>query len=224
MTSSGRVVLLGMLLAGPLAAQASDVRLPATLEHQVTAEVARRWGVTGDRIQLAWSHLRDADALRDGMTAKVLGTGRGGQFAVTFDGGERRLVATLRAGLRDTVAVASRYLARGTELEDGDVTWQETVTWGPPQEAGPHPGPGWMTRRAIEAGQPLTGTAVKPPLLVVAGEPVTLTWRSGSVQVAVEGTAAGSGALGDAVAIRIPGRPGRLRGTVTGAGTARLGS
>lgn len=98
-------------------------------------------------------------------------------------------------------AVAARDLARGVALTAADVAYDR-----PPGEgaAGLAPLPvGWVTRRTISEGEVLRHPAIAPPPMVRAGEPVRLLWGRGAVRVSVRGTALGSAAEGERVAVRV---------------------
>jgi flagella basal body P-ring formation protein FlgA len=122
-------------------------------------------------------------------------------------------------GVERTVPVAVRALPRGASLSSSDyqvaaVVVRSVLATAAPAESG------WVTRRLVAAGEPLVEPAVGPPALVSSGQPVTFVAEAGSVHLAVRGTAATSGALGDRVWVRMDsGR--RLRGTVTAPGTVR---
>ena len=82
---------------------------------------------------------------------------------------------------------------------------------------------GWVTRRPVAAGEPLVEPAVGPPALVTAGQAVTFVAEQAGIRLAIRGTAATGGALGDHVWIRMEsGR--RLRGTITAPATVHADS
>ena len=79
---------------------------------------------------------------------------------------------------------------------------------------------GWVTRRPIAAGEPLVEPAVGPPALVTSGQAVTFVAELASIRLAIRGTAATGGSLGDHVSVRLEsGR--RLRGVITAPATVR---
>jgi len=212
-------------MAAPLGAQSGEaVTVPPGLAARVARALADRWSVPVEAIRLSWGVARMADQLSDSVDFQLVGAGRSGRMALGVVTDDRRFSIGFRAGMVDTVAVAARFLERGAVLQESDIRLVEATAWGVPRPGEPLPGPGWVVRRAVAEGDRLRHPAVSPPVLVRPGETVRLVWSSGGVRVVVEGRASGSGSLGDAVAVRIPGRTGRLQGIITGPGTARLGT
>lgn len=120
-------------------------------------------------------------------------------------------------GVERTVPVAVRALPRGTALTASDFQVKDTVVRASLRKAAAAES-GWVTRRAVALGEPLVEPAVGPPALVSSGQPVTFIAEHDIVRLAVRGTAASSGALGDRVWVRLEaGR--RLRGIVTAPAT-----
>ena len=131
----------------------------------------------------------------------------------------------VRAGLRQSVAVAAHDLVSGTRLAAADVAWKEATVWGPPRDPNAGPGEvetGWLVRRPIAAGESLVWPAVAPPLAVEAGAPVTLVWMQGGVRVSRAGIAMNGAAKGGWVQVRVDGRADRFVGQATGEGEVRL--
>jgi flagella basal body P-ring formation protein FlgA len=159
--------------------------------------------------------------------------GRSGIAIVPIEGLVATLLAALSAvsvnaqapnasasyGVERTIPVAARALPRGASLSSSDyrvaaVMVRSALATAVAAESG------WVTRRPVAAGEPLVEPAVGPPALVASGQPVMFVADAGAVHLAVRGTAATSGALGDRVWVRMDsGR--RLRGTVTAPGTIR---
>jgi flagella basal body P-ring formation protein FlgA len=126
---------------------------------------------------------------------------------------------------------AATWLVAARDLERGETLTAEDFTRVPvPADAGAGAGDdapqeliGWKTRRVIAEGEPLRAPAVAPPDLVNAGEPVEAVFRGRTVVLRVKGTAAGSGAMGERVLVRIDARR-RLEGVVIGPALVELES
>lgn len=116
------------------------------------------------------------------------------------------------SGTERTVPVATRALARGTSLTPDDYQFASVVVRSALRSAAAAES-GWVTRRAVSAGEPLVEPAVGPPALVTAGQPVTFVAQERSIRLTIRGTATSAGALGSRVWVRFDsGR--RLRGLV----------
>lgn len=122
-----------------------------------------------------------------------------------------------------TVAVATRALAAGEALAEGDWQLKDTVIvwrWQTAPDT-TRPALGWVTRRAIAAGEVLRPPAVVPPPVVTTGAAVTAVWQDGPVRLVLNGTATNSAAIGAPVGVRID-RIRRLDGIAIGPNTVRL--
>ncbi|MBU6366812.1 MAG: flagella basal body P-ring formation protein FlgA, partial [Gemmatimonadetes bacterium] len=83
------------------------------------------------------------------------------------------------------------------------------------------PAPGWVTQRAIAAGEPLRAPGVIPPPAVRAGTRVTVEYRDGPVQLRLTGVATNSAPVGAPVGVRLdPTR--RLDGVAVAPNLVRL--
>ena len=120
-------------------------------------------------------------------------------------------------GIERTVPVALRALPRGASLTTSDFQVRSAVVRAALRNAAAAES-GWVTRRAVAAGEPLVEPAVGPPALVASGQPITFVAEHAGLRLSIRGTAASSGALGDRVWVRLEaGR--RLRGIVTAQAT-----
>ena len=120
-------------------------------------------------------------------------------------------------GIERTVPVAVRALPRGAALTMSDYQVRSAMLRPALRNAAAAEA-GWVTRRAVAAGEPLVEPAVGPPALVASGQPVTFVADHAAIRLSIRGTAASSGALGDRVWVRLEaGR--RLRGIVTAPAT-----
>lgn len=229
------VAVLGALVtlsAVPVAGQRAPV--PAELLHRGAAtesavalaewlprEIARRWSVDVQRVELDWgdtpTRLRRRSAESPDLNG---GTTDTWTVAVPADGddGPRRLL--IRAGLRTSTPVAARELPRGTELVAGDVAWREQVVWGPP--AGDPTDPvGLRTQRRIATGESLLEPAVAPGPWVESRDPVEVVFEKGPVTIALRGTALADAQPGERVHVRLEdGR--RVQGRTIGPGRVAL--
>ena len=122
-----------------------------------------------------------------------------------------------------TVAVATRALAAGESLAEGDWTLRDTTIvwrWNTAPDT-TRPAAGWVTRRSIAAGEVLKSPAVVPPPVVTTGAAVTAIWQDGPVRVVLSGTATNTAAIGAPVGVRID-RTRRLDGIAIAPNTVRL--
>lgn len=133
----------------------------------------------------------------------------------------------LRAQSRDQrpmrVAIATRDLATGSVLTDADMALKDTVIvwrWHTAPDT-TRPAAGWVTRRAIAAGEVLRTPAVMAPPVVTTGAAVTAIWQDGPVRLVLTGTATNTAAIGAPVGVRID-RTRRLDGIAVGPNTVRL--
>lgn len=223
MTSFARWVVAGLSpLLIAVRGEAAGVSRP--LAARVTARLADAWRVPAEQLRLEWGTVAGEDAPGDDAPFRVLGRGEGGWFVVVFHPADSAAVAVrLRAGIEFPVAVATRPLAGGARIGEGDLREELRVRWGrPPADALVTPAVGWEVRRPVRAGEVVTPPAVATPPLVRAGEPVRLEWLSGGVQVSVVGIALNTARAGETVRARLEERPARLTGTVTAPGTAVL--
>lgn len=202
-------------------ARESIVAADLDLNARVSEAIAGRWGVDATRIRLEWA---TPDALpAAAREVRLVGSGADAGWVVSFEDAEGRVLVRhrVRAGVSLSVPVAARDLERGVTLVDADIRFDTVVRWGPPprqQESAPL---GWETRRRIRAGEALKAPAVAQPLLVRPGDDVRITFARGGLEISLAGRAAGSGALGERVAVRAATGV-RLEGVITGTGTVRV--
>jgi flagella basal body P-ring formation protein FlgA len=121
------------------------------------------------------------------------------------------------AGVERSVPVAAHALPRGVSVTSADyqvatITVRHALRTAAAAESG------WVTRRAVAAGEPLIEPAVGPPSLVTSGQPVTFVAGGGAIRLTIHGTAATGGSLGQMVWVRVDARR-RLRGVVTAPAT-----
>lgn len=215
------VSFLSVLLFAQIGAQEPDV--PPQLSRRISEAVAGLWSVPVERVLVEWGVVVDPSSLTADASFELRGSGRDGWFGVLVQRvSDPAFAVRIRAGVRDTVAVATRALAPGTVLASQDVGLAVRIRWGPPSTGRLFPQEGWTVRRAAQPGDVLERSHMQPPLLVQAGEVVRLVWHSGSVEVAIEAVALNRAALGEEVRVRLRDRRGRVRGVVTGPGTVEM--
>lgn len=199
--------------------------LPDEAVARVAQAVGEAWRVPAADVKLDWPHVSFIQ-LTSSPSVRLLGTGVNGWFAVRFDstGLGSALVLRVRAGAPDTVTVATRPLASGTRLADGDVATAVRFRWGPPRASGlERPGLGWELRRALGQGDVVEAPNAAPPTVIHAGDPVRLVWNRGDVHVTVQGTALQSARRGGPVRVRMPGAHESITAVATGVGLAAVG-
>jgi len=120
--------------------------------------------------------------------------------------------------------IASRGLARDTELTTADVEWTDGSLDGQLFEAFPPEGQvlGARTRRAIARGEVITATVIKLPAAVRAGDAVTLVIRAGLMEVRGTGRAVSSGVIGDVIRVMRPAHREPLRGRIVEPGVVEI--
>ncbi len=226
MNSSGSLIVLGFLASAAVAQTAPPLPdpVPPVLGGRVAAGVARMWDVEPEAVRLTWGRLPVSAVLTDDAPFRFLGRGEGGWFVVLFSPkGQPAAAARVRAGVADSVAVASRPLGIGARLASEDLSFRPEIHWGAPDVRPERRAAlGWVVRRALAVGEALESPLVAPPTMVEAGRPIRVLWSGGAVTVAIDGVALNAAALGQPVRVRTVSRTGMLRGTVTGPGEARM--
>lgn len=179
------------------------------------AAVATGWGVAADAVQLELDSalLQLADA---GVTLRAGQLGTDGRLLV--QAGTRSGWA--RAGLATRVPVATRALGRGEVVARDAFRVESRVLWGSPSAVDTVLA-GWVVGRALAPGSPLVQPAVRPASAVRAGDDLKLVLEQGAVRVQLRGIAAGTGAIGDTIAVRAQGGK-RLRAVIREPGTVSL--
>jgi flagella basal body P-ring formation protein FlgA len=200
------------------------VAVAPQLSQRVAEKIAEEWRVTLPELQLEWGHVPEGLGAVGDVDFRLTGGGRNGWFAVVLRPADGESVALrVRAGIADTVWVATRNVQIGSSLDVGDLGKEPRLRWGPPNSARrSSPSPGWKVRRPLFQGDVVAWPAVVPPAMVVAGEPVRIEWSRGGVHVVLTGVALNSAAEGDVVRARVPGRAKAVSGIVVAPGSAVL--
>ncbi|HVO36466.1 MAG TPA: flagellar basal body P-ring formation chaperone FlgA [Gemmatimonadales bacterium] len=227
MRSCVRMLCVVGLLAGAVPAGAQSAaapgQVPPGLAAQVAARVAALWAVAPETVRLEWGRRVFPSTLAESTPLRLLGRGDGGWFAVVFEPpGGPQLAARVRAGVVDSVAVATRPLPAGARLTPEDIATELRLHWGRAPSGSERPGAGWLVRRSIVAGTPLDSPVAVPPPLMRAGAPVRLLYTQGAVTVTLGGTALQDGRLGQRILVRPDGRRLAVSGTVADTDAVQL--
>lgn len=128
--------------------------------------------------------------------------------------------ATCAACSQVMAPVATRHLPRGTVLNESDLTVARVALRGPQSDL-PVAITGWVTRRAVRAGEVLRPPAVARRPLVPRGSVVDVAVRVGAVEVVTAGVVLRDGEMDDEVSIRL-GPKRTVQGRVRGPGQVLL--
>jgi flagella basal body P-ring formation protein FlgA len=195
---------------------------PAALAGRVRADFASRWHVDSAAVQLQWGQWIAADSsLFATSPYRLTGGSSDGWFALILEPlhASPRAIR-VRVGVTRPVLTALRPLSFGQRLADGDVGMAPGIVWGDAQPPVLATTAGWEVRRMLRPGDILTAAALAPPVVISAGDVVTVSWQAGGVQVQRDGVAANSARLGETVRVRAGTT--ELSAEVTAAGAARL--
>jgi flagella basal body P-ring formation protein FlgA len=224
------LTLASLLASGAAAAQTADRQaagppVPPAVAAAVLDGIAREWSADPAGIRLEWGAVPAAAVLGPTTPFRLMGKGTDGWYVAVFEPRLASPVAVrLRAGRVDTITVAARPLGINLVLASEDLRRDVRLAWGNPAADGAQPGEGWVTRRPLAAGDPITAANAMPPQLVKAGDAVQLEWQRGGVMVGLGGIALGSGALGETVRVRLAERGGQRSGRIVGPNAVRLES
>lgn len=227
MISFARLLLIAGVMATPCAAQTARpaaTTVPPRLAAAVAGAIAELWAADSATIRLEWGSIPAAAVLSDSTPFRLSGKGGDGWLVALFQPVNKSATAVrVRAGVVDTIMLAARPLSAGSTLATHDLRPSSGVRWGIPTQV-IRPAEGWVTRRALAAGDELVPGSVEAPQVVHAGDQVRIEWHRGIVTVGLDGVALASAALGETVSVRIAQRGGQRRGKVTGPGSVRLDS
>lgn len=196
---------------GPTVEEAPSPDLDAVVQMLVGEE----WGVAPSAIVLEWSVVRDE--VVSSADVELVGTGARGSFVVRVADGHKTHAIRVRAGTSVSRPIAARRLPRGTVLSGSDIEFGSATSWGPPQAEDDIVAPGWVAQRTLARGDRLVTPAVRPALSVTSGSPVEIVWRRGTIALALPGTAAGNGTVGELVFVRSESGK-RMRGIIVAPG------
>lgn len=135
----------------------------------------------------------------------------------------RTVQVSVNVRLVASVPVASKAIARGEEVNAGNVAMQERdITTLPDDILTAMPETGWTACLPIAEGSVLRGSWVSAPPAVISGDRVLVVVSSGSVKVTEQGIAAQDGRIGDRIRVRLSGEGREVRGTVSGPGLVEI--
>jgi len=145
------------------------------------------------------------------------------RFLITPAGG-RAVTVVARVNVVAGHAVAAGSIERGGEVAAADVIWKEGPVDGQLLEPLPPLADvvGARARRSIVAGETFNRTMLARPIAVRAGDELTLTVRSGAIEVQGVGRAVSSGAIGDVIRITSPGSREIRRARITAVSAAEI--
>ena len=98
--------------------------------------------------------------------------------------------------------------ATGTAMMNGTITSMDAAV-------------GLEARRVLHAGETLSASDLRRPVIVTKGETVTMTFAAPGVELTAMGRALGEGGIGDTVTVQNPASYRMVSAVVTGPGTVR---
>jgi flagella basal body P-ring formation protein FlgA len=138
------------------------------------------------------------------------------------------LYVTVTIDAHVAVVVAARPITAGQTLESGDLALRDEPTSlyaGRSVFYHPEDAVGGTAVMSLPLGTILTESNVQQPIVVQAGQSITVTAESGGVEVSITGTAEESGRIGDTIIVANPSSGRRFPAVVTRSGVlVQLGS
>jgi flagella basal body P-ring formation protein FlgA len=123
----------------------------------------------------------------------------------------------------ETLAVLSRSVARGAEIDAQDVVWMDAPSNAPRDSlTDPDALIGKTAKRALLANTPLRSADVMETPAVRRGEPVTLMFEAGGLRLSVRGRALADGPVGAMIKVINPQSNKTLDAIIEGPGVARV--
>jgi flagella basal body P-ring formation protein FlgA len=119
------------------------------------------------------------------------------------------------------VVVAARPISAGQTLETGDLALRdEPITLYAGRDVFYHPedAVGGMAVMSLPLGTILTESTVQQPIVVQAGQSITVSAESGGVDISITGTAEQSGRIGETIIVTNPSSGKRFPAVVTRSG------
>jgi len=188
---------------------------PADLTSRLAAALASSWGVEESRLHVSWYPAPGVQPPADGTPLRIAGRGQGGWIVAVFDPANASpLAVRARVAMDDSVCVAAHELMAGHALTSDDLKHESRMRWGGPEVGAPAtgllrapgasvPAPGWVTRRAIAAGEVVSWPAAMPPAVIRDGQSVEVHWERGGVRVSTRATALEPASEGARVRVRL---------------------
>jgi flagella basal body P-ring formation protein FlgA len=121
------------------------------------------------------------------------------------------------------IVVPARDIARGETIADSDLSYAFIAANAimPGTATTMNDVVGMQTRRVLRAGQSMRNDDVRPPLLVLKGTTVTMTFDAPGVTLTAIGRAMSEGGVGETVIVQNPASYRQISAVVTGAGTVK---
>lgn len=124
--------------------------------------------------------------------------------------GYRRIV--VRSGATATAAAGptargaealtyARNINSGEIIQPSDLVWTKVVAASADAISDPETAIGMAARRPLRAGMAAQGRDLTAPLVIKAGDPVTVTYQAGGVSLSLQGKAEAAAAAGESVAV-----------------------
>jgi len=121
------------------------------------------------------------------------------------------------------VLTYARNLNAGEVLQAQDLVWAKVAAAPSDAVSDADQAIGMAARRPLRAGAPSQGRDLAAALVIKAGDPVTVTWADGGVQLSLQGKAQANAAVGDALPVLNPASKKTVQAIVTGPGQALVG-
>ena len=140
------------------------------------------------------------------------------------------LVVTLMSpALADPVSTSVRVVVPVRDIARGDVISESDLTFGTVQGTGLINGTvtsmataiGMESRRVLHAGETLSASDLRRPIVVSKGQTVTMMFAAPGVELTAMGRAMSEGGIGDTVTVQNPASFRMVNAIVTAAGTVR---
>jgi flagella basal body P-ring formation protein FlgA len=115
------------------------------------------------------------------------------------------------------------------DIARGDIIAESDLTFGTVKDAGLMNGVitsmdaanGMQARRLLRAGEAISQTDLRRPVVVTRGQTITMTFEAPGVMLTAMGRAMSEGGIGDTVVVQNPSSYRMVNAVVTGAGTVR---
>lgn len=121
------------------------------------------------------------------------------------------------------VLAYARSLAVGEEVHAEDLVWTRAVAAPADAIRDADAAIGKIARRPLREGSLVSARDVSAPLVIQAGDPVTVTYQNGGVSLALEVKALSAGAVGEVISLQNLSSRKTIQGVVTGPGQAANG-
>jgi flagella basal body P-ring formation protein FlgA len=219
--SFGRPCLaaIAVLLAGQpaVAAQQDPAPVDAAIRQAAASLAPANATITlGPVMGVRYMH-----ACTTAIAVTITGTEPYEQAAAHCSSPAWTLYVTVTIDAHMAVVVAARPITAGQTLESDDLSLREepiSLYAGRTVFYHPEDAVGGMAVMSLPLGTILTGSTVQQPVVVQAGQSITVSAQSGGVDIAITGTAQQSGRVGDTIIVTNPSSGKRFPAVVTRSG------